>query len=182
MDPKQQIKIDRLPWIIAGILVVAVVLIGTPVYSGQLEITTVYIVRHAEKKNNSANTPLSDAGESRAKELARVLGDEGIDVVFVTNFTRTQQTGKPVAAAAGVTLEEYPALNIQFVVDAILADHIGDRVLVVGHSNTVDDIAAGLGATGLSDLDEDQFDRLFVVHRFANHAHLDQLRYGAATP
>ncbi len=87
-----------------------------------------------------------------------------------------------MAVAAGVTTQQYQATETQSVVDTILADHIGDPVLVVGHTSTVDDIAAGLGATGLSDLNEDQFDRLFVVHRFANVAHLDQLRYGAETP
>ena len=180
MALKQQIKIGRRPWIIAGILVVAVVLIGTAVSSGRLEITTVYIVRHAEKADNSANPPLSAVGQARAEELAHVLGDEGIDAVFVTKFTRTQQTGAPVAARAGVTPERYS--GTQSVVDAILADHIGDRVLVVGHSNTVDDIAAGLGAAGLSDLTDEQYDRLFVVHRFGTVAHLDRLRYGAETP
>ena len=86
------------------------------------------------------------------------------------------------AAVAGVTPEQYQASDTQGVVDTILTNHAGGRVLVVGHSNTVDDIASGLGATGLSDLGEDQFDRLFVVHRLANVAHLDQLRYGVETP
>jgi broad specificity phosphatase PhoE len=182
MDLKQRIKIDRRLWIIVGILVVAVVLIWYLCFLWPVEITTVYIIRHAEKADSSANPPLSAAGQARADELAHVLSDEGIDAVFVTNFTRTQQTGAPVAAAAGVTPKQYQASETQSVVDTILADHIGDRVLVVGHSNTVDDIASGLGATDLSDLGEDQFDRLFVVHRFANVAHLDQLRYGVETP
>jgi phosphohistidine phosphatase SixA len=182
MDATQQIKIDRRPWIIAGILAIAVILIGYRCFLWPVRITTVYIVRHAEKADNSADPPLSAAGQARAEELAHVLGDEGLDAVFVTNFLRTQQTGAPVAVAAGVTPQQYQATATQSVVDTILADHIGDRVLVVGHSNTVDDIAAGLGATGLSDLGEDQFDRLFVVHRFGNIAHLDRLRYGAETP
>lgn len=182
MDPKQDIKIDRRPWIVSGVLVIAVIWIWFSCFLWPAEITTVYIVRHAEKVDNSANPPLSAAGQARAEELAHVLGDEGIDAVFVTNFTRTQQTGAPVAAVAGVTPEQYQASDTQGVVDTILTNHAGGRVLVVGHSNTVDDIASGLGATGLSDLGEDQFDRLFVVHRLENVAHLDQLRYGVETP
>ena len=65
---------------------------------------------------------------------------------------------------------------------AILAAHTGARVLVVAHSNTVDDIAAALGVAGVAELDEQQFDRLFVIHRFATLAHIDRLRYGSETP
>jgi phosphohistidine phosphatase SixA len=74
-----------------------------------------------------------------------VLGDQRIDAVFVTNLIRTQQTGAPVAVTAGVTPQQYQAADPQSAVDTILADHIGGRVLAVGHSNTLDDIAAGLG-------------------------------------
>ncbi len=35
--------------------------------------TTVSIVRHAEKQDNSANSPLTKAGECRAESLARIL-------------------------------------------------------------------------------------------------------------
>ncbi len=52
----------------------------------------------------------------------------------------------------------------------------------MGHSTTVDDIAAGLGVTGVSVLDESQFDRLFVVHIIESVNHLERLRYGVETP
>ncbi len=189
MDSKQQIKIDRRPWILSGILVIAVIWLlfncfMSPVQTttAPVQVTTVYIVRHAEKVDNSADPQLSAAGQERAKELAHVLGDEGIDAVFVTDFIRTRHTGAPVEKAAGVTARLYPANKTQKLIDMILADHVGKRILVVGHSNTVDDIAAGLGATGLSDLADDQYDRLFVVHRFADTAHLDRLRYGRKHP
>jgi len=55
-------------------------------------------------------------------------------------------------------------------------------VLVIGHSQKVDNIASALGATGLSDLDDENYDRLYVIHRFGDIAYLDRLRYGAKTP
>ncbi len=145
-------------------------------------ITTVYISRHAEKLNATANTPLSASGLIRATELAHVLKDEGIDAVFVTEFLRTQQTGEPTATQTGIGVIQYSASTPQDVVDTILADHAGNKVLVIGHSNTVDDIATWLGVSGVSELTESQFDRLFVVHRFGSTAHLDRLRYGTETP
>jgi len=145
-------------------------------------VTTVYIARHAEKLNATPDTPLSTAGLYRATELAHVLKDEGINAVFVTEFQRTQQTGEPSALQAGISMTQYSAGTAQNLVDTILQDHAGDRVLVIAHSNTVDDIAAELGVTGVPELSENQFDRLFVVHRFASKAHLDRLRYGEQTP
>lgn len=143
-------------------------------------ITTVYISRHAEKLNATANTPLSASGQIRATKLAHVLEDEGIDALFVTQFLRTQQTGEPTATQAGISVIQYN--TPQDVVDTILANHAGNKILVIAHSNTVDDIATGLGVSGVSELAESQFDRLFVVHRFGSTAHLDQLRYGEETP
>lgn len=172
----------RRPWIIVGVLIIIIIWGWYRCFFLPVEITTVFIVRHAEKAAGGSNPPLSAAGQARAAELARVLTDEGIDAVFVTEFIRTQQTGAPTAAAAGVAAQQYPATDAQGLADTIIANESGGRILVVGHSNTVDDIASALGANGLSDLDEDQFDRLFVVHRFVGSAHLDQLRYGAETP
>ena len=74
-------------------------------------ITTVYIVRHAERADDSANTPLSAAGRARAQELVHVLGNDDLDAVFVTNLTRTQQTGAPPAAARGIMAEQYPSIS-----------------------------------------------------------------------
>ena len=146
------------------------------------EFTTVYIVRHAEKIDGVANPSLTDAGQVRADELARIISDDGIDAVYVTGYARTQETGAPTAMLAGIEVTEYPAGDAQFVADQILADHAGGRVLVVGHSNTVDDIARALGATDVSDLTEQQYDPLFVIHRFGEDAHFDRMRYGVPTP
>src|SRR5262245_48983252 len=65
--------------------------------------TTVYIVRHAEKQGVAADAPLSEAGRTRAKQLAHVLKEAGINVILVTEYQRTQQTAKPLAVANGLT-------------------------------------------------------------------------------
>lgn len=183
MAAKERFEIDRRPWLLAAVAVIALLVVVLWCWFWPPKVTTVYIVRHAEKAAvGGDDPPLSAAGQARAEELAHVLADEGLDAVFVSNFLRTQQTGAPAATAAGVAPEEYPAADTRALVDTILGDHAGERILVVGHSNTVDDIAARLGASGLSDLAENQYDRLFVVHRVSGIAHLDRLRYGAETP
>jgi phosphohistidine phosphatase SixA len=185
MDSESTHRLNRWPWLISGVLVIALVAVWFRCYAWPLEITTIYLVRHAEKEKNAPdpNDPgLSDAGDKRSHTLAHVLKDASIDVIFETQYRRTQLTVKPLVIMAGISTQRYQAGDTQGVANTILSQHTGDRILIVGHSNTIDDIAAALGATGLSDLSEDQFDRLFVIHRFADVVHLDRLRYGVETP
>lgn len=182
MNPIPSHRANCWPWVLSGLLVIVLVIVWFRCYAWPVQVTTIYLVRHAEKADSSADPPLSAAGQARAAELAHVLADEGINTVFTTQFIRTQQTGAPVAGMENINPTPYQATDTQGVADTIINHHGGKRILVVGHSNTVDDIAAALGATGLSDLSENQFDRLFVIHRFADMAHLDRLRYGVETP
>lgn len=182
MESPKAARVDRWPWVVAGVLLAVVIGTWIRCFWIPVPVTTVFVVRHAERQDGGSNPPLSSAGTARAATLAHVLRDERITAVFVTEFVRTQQTGAPAAAQAMVTPIQYLASNPADAVNQILANHAGGRVLVVGHSNTVDDIAAGLGATGLTELADNQFDRLLVIHRFAGAAHLDRLRYGAETP
>ncbi|QHQ34233.1 histidine phosphatase family protein [Algicella marina] len=168
--------------LISGLVIVAVIIIGWWWWFFPIT-TTVFVVRHGEKATaNPADPVLSTAGEARAQELAHVLRDVGIDAVYVTQFQRTQLTGAPVAAEAGVTPVQYDAGTVSEAVDAALADFNGREVVIVGHSNTVDDIIAALGVNGVSELAESQFDRLFVVTKHSGATHLTRLRYGADTP
>lgn len=61
-------------------------------------VTTVILVRHAEKMvlppsdPRSDDPPLSADGTTRAQTLAHVVGNAGIEVIFATEFQRTQMT------------------------------------------------------------------------------------------
>jgi broad specificity phosphatase PhoE len=146
-------------------------------------ITTVYIVRHADKDGGGSDPPLSPAGLERAQALAYTLRQDKVKAVFVTSFLRSRQTGVPAALDSGVALREYS--DPKDVADLILANFEGRRVLVVAHSNTMKVIAARLtGSIGvaIADIQEHQYDRLYVVHRIGPKGQLDRLRYGVATP
>jgi 2,3-bisphosphoglycerate-dependent phosphoglycerate mutase len=148
------------------------------------KMTTVYIVRHADKAGGGGSDPqLSPAGLQRAKTLAYILKQDKVKAVFVTQFQRSRQTGEPTALDSGVPLLEYSDANA--VADLILVNHEGQRVLVVAHSDTVKVVAARLTASlavPAANILDHQYDRFYVVHRNGPKGQLDRLRYGEATP
>jgi broad specificity phosphatase PhoE len=143
--------------------------------------TTVVMVRHAER-GAGADPALTAAGQARATLLAGMLQDANLGAVFVTDTQRSRQTGMPAAQGAGLVPTVYNATDAAALVAAIRAGYPGRAVLVVAHSNTVDDIAAAVGAAGVTELTDSQFDRMFVLSRTWCGTRLLRLRYGAATP
>lgn len=148
----------------------------------------VYLVRHAEKQSNGRDPALSPAGVIRAKRLAHTLSLTSLDAVFATQFLRSEQTGKAVASSIGLPLQRYHAQDTGKLARRLIASYSkparkrGGRVLVVGHSNTLDDIATALGAPGLSDLEETHYDRLIAIHRTGSAVTTELLRFGTPTP
>ena len=161
------------------LLVMAFVMASATAGEADDAATTIYIVRHAEKLDNSPDSPLAPKGFERAKELAHILQDAGLTAIYVSNRLRTQQTAAPIAEATGIKP------NLRETSDAIVKDildnNTGGHILVVGHSDTVAKIAAGLGAGGVPELKLSQYDRLFIVHRVGDKAYVHFLRYGAPT-
>ncbi|NVO58204.1 histidine phosphatase family protein [Rhodobacteraceae bacterium B1Z28] len=161
-------------------------ILPTPVmrrrYALRLWTATIILVRHADIAPGGADPSLSAAGQARAELLRDMLQDEGIRAVFVTNTNRSRQTGTPTATAVGVVLSNYPALDAAWLAARVRSHHAGQTVLVVAHSNTVDDIAAAFGASGVLELAEHQFDRMFVISRAWCTSRLVSMRFGAPTP
>ena len=178
------LKRPLVPLIVIAILVLIVIWFIWRCFLVPFNPTTVYVVRHAEKADATSSDPaLSPAGQARAQSLAHVLTQVGIDAVYVTQFQRTQMTGAPTASANGVTATQYAAADTGPAVADILATHGGQDILLVGHSNTIDDLLAALGVPGQPELAEASFDRLFVVHRLGSEViHFEALRYGTPTP
>lgn len=128
--------------------------------------STFYIVRHAEKVDNSADAALSAAGQARAITLKDSLLSKNILKIYSTNFTRTRNTAKPLSDAINVPIELYNARNQTALIDS-LKKMKGKNVLVVGHSNTIRHVVNGLYErdTLHNDLPETDFDNLFIVKR-----------------
>lgn len=130
--------------------------------------TTVILVRHAEKAAEGGSDPaLSEAGRARALALAAELADDSVDAILVTPYVRTGQTAAPIAAALRATPHTIPvqgggAAHLAAVREAI-AQHAGQTVLVVGHSNTVPALVAALGGPQGIVIEEAEYGNLFTV-------------------
>ncbi|HXV75520.1 MAG TPA: histidine phosphatase family protein [Candidatus Polarisedimenticolaceae bacterium] len=146
--------------------------------------TTVLLVRHAEKSAEPAEDPrLSPVGETRAAELVRVAGEAGIDAIYVTATTRTRRTAEDLAAHLGLTPIELAPADTDGLARRILDRHRGQTVLAVGHSNTVPAVIEALGGPSLPDIDEADYDDLFVVTvPCAGKVTQVQLAFGVASP
>lgn len=128
--------------------------------------TTVILVRHAEKSSTpSADPPLTEQGEARARDLLAALRNSGVSVIITTQFLRTKSTAEPVAAALGITPEVVAASGATHVqaVAAAIRKHAGQTVLVVGHSNTIPAIIAALGAPEPPPICDEEYDDLYVA-------------------
>lgn len=131
--------------------------------------STFYVVRHAEKVDNSANPPLSELGQVRAEDLKAALADKGISLIYSTNYLRTKNTAKPLSDLTGVSTQIYapsPADSMRVFIER-LKQIKGKNVLVVGHSNTVKYVVNGLFErnTLRSDIADNDFDNLYVIKR-----------------
>ena len=124
---------------------------------------TIYIVRHAEKQLEGSDPDLLQVGKIRAKKLAQILAEQEIKHVYSTDYTRTKNTALPTAEAAGVDIELYDPRNHDELVEK-LRDLEGNA-LVVGHSNTVNQLANYFVGTGekYPDLSDIEYDFIFVV-------------------
>ncbi len=126
---------------------------------------TFVIVRHAEKAADDPKDPsLSEAGQARAQRASERLADECVTATYATRYRRTQMTATRTAQAHGLEVSTYDAAQpaVDFAAQLRRA-HAAGVVLVVGHSNTVADIAGALCACTVSPLREDEYDRWIEV-------------------
>lgn len=144
--------------------------------------TVVLLVRHAERQVGV--DALDPTGIARAQELAHVLEKSGISAIYTSEATRTQQTAAPTATLLGITPANLVSTDVAGLVSAIRTNHLGQKVLVVGHSNTVPQIIAEFGgpAVTIGANEYDNFYVLTVCRCRGERVRLANLQYGAASP
>ena len=139
----------------------------------------VIVVRHAEKADQTPDTPLSPKGRARAKALADLLRGAGVTHVITSEYQRSRETAAPLATALGLTVEQVPARDLPGLVARLRALDPTSIVVVVGHSNTIPPMLTVLGWPNTLDLHEGDYDNVFVLAPHPGHrASMVRLKYG----
>jgi broad specificity phosphatase PhoE len=144
-------------------------------------VTTVILVRHAEKKIEPSNPDpdLAPEGVERAQEIARVFADAHINAIYATQYKRTQQTVKPLSDRIGVPVTLLDSKQTNDLLRQIQTTHRGQTVFVAGHNNTVPAIVSELSGETYPTIPESEYDNLYIVtiYRFGK-AKVIKLKYG----
>jgi len=170
--------------LLAGLLLLPT-LAGTapPVRRCDGPVTTIIVVRHADRAGSADS--LSAAGVVRAHDLAEATKRATLRAVYVSDTRRARDTAAPIATAMHITPDVYPAQEGEALVKRIMHDHAGEAVLVIGHSNTLPLIIAAAGGPKIAEIDEKEFDGLYIVAVTGTPecgSTLVQLQYGAPSP
>ncbi|WP_452221000.1 SixA phosphatase family protein [Lacinutrix salivirga] len=127
--------------------------------------TVYYLVRHAEKETNDAtnkNPELTEEGEARAKKLAHYFKTIDLEAIYSTNYIRTVETAVPTAKQKRLEIKTYTPNRVNF--DSFKAETKGQKVLIVGHSNSTPQFVNSLIEKEVyTSLDESVYNALFIV-------------------
>ena len=130
-------------------------------------ITTIYIVRHAEKDTTTAGNAdpeLSAEGRVRAQALSQTLAKRLPVALFTTDTKRTRATLAPLAAALKLEPQTYDPKRGRDLADRVLKEYAGKSVVIVGHSNTVLSLIDDFGGVPpLEEIKDYEYDYLFTV-------------------
>jgi broad specificity phosphatase PhoE len=172
--PQNHVKLKRRPFltpiwlsVLGALLIWSLLGFEAWIYA-TADLTTIIVVRHAEKSLDSGDDPpLTAAGEARAALLARLFGDARapghISAIYAPPTLRDRMTVAPLAARLGLTPIIAPPGPARALARRVLHEQSGRRVLVVGHGDTIADLVASLTGAHVPQIGADDFGTIFVV-------------------
>ncbi|MFZ4059397.1 MAG: histidine phosphatase family protein [Ferruginibacter sp.] len=127
--------------------------------------TTIYFVRHAEKEKGT-NPILTEAGKQRAGDLFRLLRNEPIKRIYVTQYQRTALTADSLRILGHIDTTHYWADTTGISLKQQITEHKdwGKTLLVIGHSNTIPAVIKAMGYTAEPiEIADNAFDQVFIL-------------------
>ncbi len=126
-----------------------------------------YFVRHAEKDTTDAQNEdpdLTPAGNERAVAFRDLFEGQPIDALYATKYKRTQNTLKPLAEERQLEIREYDSKDFQGLRQRIMQEHLGETVVVAGHSNTLLPLLEAFGAKQpVAHIPDNKYDYIFKL-------------------
>lgn len=144
------------------------------------EITTLYLIRHAEKeKSESGNPDLTEKGRNRAEQWVNYFFLKDVDHVLSSDFKRTKATAAPLATAKKLDVEIYDVKTLTG--KELYQKYEGKTVALFGHSNTIGNYANDLQVDEVfKDLNESDYNHFYIVQidKSGNaHASLEEMDF-----
>ena len=132
------------------------------------DVTTYYLLRHAEINKKAPGKPLNAKGKQRAQDLVSHMQDVRLTHIYATHSDRTRDTAIPLAMARGLDVVQYPApgstikgevvsnktkgkFAIKPMIKALQKLPEGSTALVTANSGNLYAIMAGLGVSVQAD-------------------------------
>ena len=154
-----------------------IIILFAPLVSFGQDITTYYLIRHAEKNLTdltNKNPHLTEKGKQRAIRWVSVFKNIQFDIIYSTNFHRTIETARPLVLEKGISIQKYDPKQLYN--EAFKKRNKGKRILVVGHSNTTPVLANKiLEKEYYSEIDESIHGNLYVLQIFNDNNVTSQL-------
>lgn len=114
------------------------------------------LVRHAEKMRGP-DPGLTEAGRARAQFLAQWLAQDQIQAIWSSDYKRTRQTAQALAERLSLDTRIYDPTDQQALVDLLRTE--ATNALVVGHSNSLPELAGLLCGCPVPELSEADYER-----------------------
>lgn len=143
------------------------------------EITTIYLVRHAEKDltDSTDNPPLTEVGYQRADNLATTLKDVHFNGLFSTDLHRTKNTLLPLAQQQNITIVDYPYYDWQTMLDSLKITY-QKNYLIGGHGDNLLEMIDYLQARRPQpSLGKHEYDNIFKVSISKDSSWVDVIKY-----
>jgi len=168
-------KSTTLTFRLGALLLLALFLIGcaAQVYSEKGAITTVILIRHADRDLGSDE--LNDKGKLRAKALVNALSHIEVDAIYSPNKKRNINTVRPLSRARDIKIN---VIETSDLAELIVKESSGKTSLWVGNTSNLDQIFARFGGAGTG---PNIYGDLYILTLSHNKLEkLEKLRFGGS--
>lgn len=125
-----------------------------------------YLVRHAEKDTvNKVEPGLTEEGLARASRLADILRGTRVDAIYSTLTMRAMLTVDSLADIKAMTILPYENKGLRDMITAVESSPTNNRIVIVGHSNTIPSITNTLAGRDIftKTFDENEYDNFIII-------------------
>ena len=128
--------------------------------------TIFFLVRHAEKDTmTGVDADLIGTGRGRAEALVKIFKKVKLSGVYSTATPRTRHTAEPLAKFKKRPVDIYDVKKQDELVKKLVARGGGRRYFIVGHSNTIPQLALQIlrGDKSAESMPDTEYSRLYIV-------------------